>query len=83
VPTAFEKKAQKLGLSEHQWSSSLELLAWARKNKEKVYIPERFLIQANLTTIYHTNELAEYSLASGTVIPEQSPLQEDHTEATL
>ena len=67
--TKFERKVKRLGLSEDQLSTSVELLEWVIKHKERYYVPESFLSQVNLTTSYDSKQSAEYSLIQGTVIP--------------
>jgi len=67
--TKFERKVKKLGLSVERLSTSVELLEWCRKHKDDCYIPEHLLSEIKVRTSFEDKDIAEYSLAPGTVIP--------------
>ena len=42
-PTQFEKLATRLGLHEESFADSIELKEFARRNRDKLYVPEALL----------------------------------------
>jgi hypothetical protein len=43
LATAFELLVRQLELTAEMYSSSADLRAWCKQNKDRVYIPERLL----------------------------------------
>jgi len=54
----FEMFTQQLGLSEHEYSSSLHLRTWCDEHKNRCYIPEWLLKRWNMRVDTEVGEVA-------------------------
>ena len=63
------------GIAEAEWIGNEVLCEFARRNKDRYFVPESFLAALRETTAYDA-EPSAYSLVDDFVIPEPLPLEE-------